>query len=168
MPLGEAVCLGDGDGAAVLVATGVAVAAGLAPAVGLAVAAGVAVPAGEGPGAVGVLAGGGDPAWEGDGVGLAEGEVPGGQRLQEAAQYPPSGAPAPNMKGSLHLPYLACSWQLYWLFGGESLQLATPVAAGVAAGAAAGIATAAGDGEATGVASGVGLGLPGGLKTAPF
>ena len=76
MPLGEAVCPGDGDaaaeGAGVLRATGLAVAAG--------------VPAGEGPGAFGVLAGGGDPAWEGDGVGLAEGEVPEGQRLQEAAQ----------------------------------------------------------------------------------
>ena len=83
LPLGEAVCPGDGDGeavaAGVLVATGVAVAAGLATAVGLAVAAGVAVVAGEGPRAVGVLAGG-------DGVGLAEGEVPEGQRLQEAAQ----------------------------------------------------------------------------------
>ena len=72
------------------------------------------------------------------------------------------------MKGSPHLPYLACSWQVYWLFGGASLQLTTPVAAGVAVGLAAGVAVAAGDGDATGVAFGVGLGLPGGLRTAPF
>ena len=38
------------------------------------------------------------------GVGLVEGVVPRGQRLQVAAQYPPSGAPATNMKGSPHLP----------------------------------------------------------------
>ena len=38
-------------------------------------------------------------------VGLVEGVVvPGGQRLQVAAQYPPFGAPATNMKGSPHLP----------------------------------------------------------------
>ena len=52
MPLGEAVCPGDGDAAAG--------AAGVLCAAGLAVAAGV--PAGEGPGAFGVLAGVGDPA----------------------------------------------------------------------------------------------------------
>ena len=43
---------------------------------------GDAVSAGEGLGALGVLVGGGDPAWGGERVG----EVPGGQRLQEAAQ----------------------------------------------------------------------------------
>ena len=32
------------------------------------------------------------------------GEVPDGQRLQVAAQYPPGGAPAVNMKASPHLP----------------------------------------------------------------
>ena len=93
MPLGEAVCPGDGDDAAVgagrLCATGLAVAAGVPAGEGpgaFGVLAGVAVLLGEGPGAVGMLAGGGDPAREGDGVGLTEGEVPGGQRLQVAAQ----------------------------------------------------------------------------------
>ena len=38
------------------------------------------------------------------GVGLVGGLVPRGQRLQVAAQYPPSGAPVANMKGSPHLP----------------------------------------------------------------
>ena len=42
-------------------------------------------------------------------LGLGLGEVPGGQRLQVAAQYPSTGAPFPNMKGSLHLPYDACT-----------------------------------------------------------
>ena len=89
MPLGEAVCPGAGDGAAGAAglprATGLAAAAGEGPEA-FGVLAGVAVLLGEGPGADGVLAGGGDPAREGDGVGLAEGEVPGGQRLQVAAQ----------------------------------------------------------------------------------
>ena len=35
-------------------------------------------------------------------------EVPAGQRLQVAAQYPPAGAPAMNMKSAPHLPKLAC------------------------------------------------------------
>ena len=72
------------------------------------------------------------------------------------------------MKASPHLPKPACSWQVYWLFGGESLQLTAPPAAGVAVGLAAGVVVAAGDDEATGVASGVGLGVAGGLRTAPF
>ena len=61
--------------------------------------------------AVGLTPGEGD-AGEGEdgagvpdpGVGLGLGEVSGGQRLQVAAQYPPSGAPGTNMKGSPHLP----------------------------------------------------------------
>ena len=38
------------------------------------------------------------------GVAVGVGVVPDGQRLQVAAQYPPSGAPVANMKASPHLP----------------------------------------------------------------
>ena len=73
------------------------------------------------------------------------------------------------MKGSPHLPKFACSWHVYWLLGGASLQLATPVAEGVPVGLLAdGVIAAAGDGEDTGLAPGVGLGVLGVLKTSPF
>ena len=121
------------------------------------------------------------------GVGLLEGVVPGGQRLHVAAQYPPSGPPATNMKGSPHLPKSRCCWQLCWLSGGTSLQVGAGVdvmvatgagegplgegpvvAAGdgvsvglkpgeVAAGVVTGVATGEATGEATGVEAGVGL-----------
>ena len=45
------------------------------------------------------------------GAGLED--VPLGQRLQVAAQYPPAGAPAVNIKASPHLPKLACCWHVY-------------------------------------------------------
>ena len=37
------------------------------------------------------------------------GELPRGQRLQVAAQYPPAGAPGVNMKSAPHLPNESCS-----------------------------------------------------------
>ena len=108
-------------GASLQLGTGVAavVAAGVDPGEDLLVATGDGVPEpaglepgdvpeGEatGPGA-GLLLG--EARGLGVGVELGLGEVPEGQRLQLAAQYPPSGAPATNMKGSPHLPKLACS-----------------------------------------------------------
>ena len=43
------------------------------------------------------------------------------------------------MKGSPHLPKLACCWHVYWLSGGASLQLGTGVAMLVAVGLATGL-----------------------------
>ena len=40
--------------------------------------------------------------------GLEVGDVPAGQRLQVAAQYPPAGAPGLNMKPALHSPASLC------------------------------------------------------------
>ena len=93
----------------------------------------------------------------GAGRGLEVGEVPAGQRLQVAAQYPPAGAPAANMKASPHLPKLACCWHVYWLSGGASLQVGTGVATAVAVGLDPGVGLA--------VATGAGLGdVPAGQR----
>ena len=67
---------------------------------GLAVAAGEATGDGEA-----VTAGlGTAPGEVGEGDAGDAGEVPAGQRLQVAAQYPPAGAPVVNMKASPHFP----------------------------------------------------------------
>jgi len=114
----------------------VLVAAGVTSVVGLLVAAGVSV--GEG---VLVAAGVntmGAPT-VGLGVGVAAGVVTAagdeleGQRPQVAAQYPPRGASAANMKSALHWPKFCCCWQVYWLLGAMSVQLAR-VGAGVGVG----------------------------------
>ena len=117
-----------------------------------------------------------------------KGEVPGGQRPQVAAQYPPAGAPATNMKASPHLPNPCCCWQLYWLSGAISthtllgdvcpgdgaaalvetgVAVGDAVARGVTDAVAAGVAVAAGTVVATGLgdASAVGAGVAAGMKT---
>ena len=58
-------------------------------------------------GVEGLLAGDVEGLMLGDVAALEVGEVPERQRLQVAAQYPPAGAPAVNMKSALHLPYAA-------------------------------------------------------------
>ena len=116
------------------------------------------------------------------------GKVPGGQRPQVAAQYPPAGAPATNMKASPHLPKPCCCWQLYWLSGAISTQMplgdvcpgdgtaallgagvtvGDAVAGGVVVAVAAGVSVAAGAvvatglGDASTVRTGVAAGVPG-------
>ena len=122
----------------VLDATGVLVAAGVTAVVGLLVAAGVSV--GEGVlVAAGVNTMGVPTVGLGVVVGVAAGVVTAagdeveGQRPQVAAQYPPRGASAANMKLALHWPKFCCCWQVYWLLGAMSVQLAS-VAAGVGVG----------------------------------
>ena len=103
MQLGAVVAAGVAAGERL----GAGVLPGLAP--GVVPGLGPGVVPGLGPGVVPGLGPGVLP-----GLGLAVatavglGDVPAGQRLQVAAQYPPSGAPTANMKGSPHLPKLAC------------------------------------------------------------
>ena len=62
--------------------------------------------AGAGPGAE---AGGMMTGADGEGLGVGLGEVPGGQRLQEAAQNPPAGAPSLNMNVASQALKALCS-----------------------------------------------------------
>ena len=63
------------------------------------------------------------------GLNRGAGEGAEGQRPQVAAQYPPAGAPAANMKAALHWPKFCCCWQVNSLLGGASRQFATTDAA---------------------------------------
>ena len=101
-----------GTGVTAVVAAGVEVGKG----VGEGVVVPVGLVLGEVPAGVetgeGLLAGAGEGLIPGEEVGLETGEVPEGHRPQVAAQYPPAGAPAANIKSALHLPKLCCCWQL--------------------------------------------------------
>ena len=111
--------VGKGIGEGVVVPVGLVlgeVPAGVETGEGLLAGAGEGLVAGE---REGIVAGETEGLEVGDGEGLAAGEegletgeVPERQRPQVAAQYPPAGAPAANMKSALHLPKLCCCWQV--------------------------------------------------------